>query len=31
MSVTAASILEKIGAQAGEVIVQTRISPSRMS
>ena len=27
MSVTVAAILEKIGAHAGEVIVQTRISP----
>ena len=31
MSVTVALILEKIGAHAGEVIVQTRISPSRTS
>ena len=29
MSVTVAPILEKIGAHAGEVIVQTRISPAR--
>ena len=31
MSVTAALILEKIGAHAGEVMLQTRISPSRTS
>src|SRR3954452_22973293 len=29
MSVTAAVIFEKIGAQAGDVMLQTRISPSR--
>ena len=29
MSVTVAAIFEKIGAQAGDVIVQTRISPAR--
>ena len=31
MSVTAALIFEKIGAQAGEVMLHTRISPSRTS